>query len=862
PLKNIPGKVRIILTDALDVSNGYAIADAIVIYAQSSMYMDMVTGTQTWYKQVLKHELAHYMTFIKLKRKLNFLGQISDISVPRWFYEGVAQYYTENWNTYRGDIYIRNAILNGELNYSALNNLQDGKLLYAAAHGFIRFLADQYGDSSLVKLMDHNKNGWLFDFGGAFQEVYQNNPERIFKDFIRHTVIYYGDLLAEYPVSHIPEFLPSYGYSAYQVIPLSLKDSTFIIVARQKEIYRYRTASIVHYKNGKINSTRQISNQISTNIVLNRDKNLAAFGRYYFDIESNQVSLKYLWQIYNLETGKKTAVDKKLRVRDAVFDRDNNLILAEVTADHSTLYRFHLNKKELKSIYTSTLPFGSLACLGDNRLIISAQRKNGYRDLFILDDSLLTALTDDPEDDRRPVIINDSLIIFNRYIDDNPALASINLNTDSLQIILNDQDAYWIEGYDRTTAQIIISAWDTDGQNKFALLPLDSLKLLPVPPDTIAKKERYSTWITKKPEAAVMIDMPDTTITDLKKRHIIFPQWDLIHIFSFGFPLYDSDLGLGLFGFTSWIEALQRQALAGTFAIYQKDFSKSLIVLVHELMANNTLFSTTYYHGPVIFSYQNGEYIEMYQDIGEIGWNKPYFIGGNQRFIFTPEITYSGYYYQLDEPLLNYPGNFGYHGPAIKLNLNYLLPTGLYPYIPKRQLKVSAKYFKSLNQQYDFGISEINLQLATNLLFESLGFQTHLSAIKKYGNIPALKTIGVDRFYEYDFPRDFKYTRPVRGVRKDLSSNELYWSSTEISLYLADRTGLSLLFLPVNNLGINIFLDYAALDNSFRDKVYGYGSEISFGENLYRLAFGQAQGKYRNTLTDKKWYFRLSLYMP
>ena len=166
-------KIRIILTDAPDVTNGYALSDAVTIYALSSMYMEMTTGTQTWYEQVLKHELAHTLTFIKIKRKLNFLGELANLTVPRWFYEGIAQYYTENWNTYRGDIYIRNAVLSGKLNYSSLESLDDGRLLYAAAHGFTRFLADQYGDSSLVKVMAYNEKGWLFDFDEAFNKIYR-----------------------------------------------------------------------------------------------------------------------------------------------------------------------------------------------------------------------------------------------------------------------------------------------------------------------------------------------------------------------------------------------------------------------------------------------------------------------------------------------------------------------------------------------------------------------------------------------------------------------------------------------------------------------------------------------------------------
>ncbi|MGD9900423.1 MAG: hypothetical protein AB7T22_14960, partial [Calditrichaceae bacterium] len=55
-------KARIILTDAPDFSNGYAVGKDVVIFATSSMYIQTWTGSDLWYGQVLKHELAHHIT--------------------------------------------------------------------------------------------------------------------------------------------------------------------------------------------------------------------------------------------------------------------------------------------------------------------------------------------------------------------------------------------------------------------------------------------------------------------------------------------------------------------------------------------------------------------------------------------------------------------------------------------------------------------------------------------------------------------------------------------------------------------------------------------------------------------------------
>ncbi|MEJ2545064.1 MAG: hypothetical protein P8Y99_13440 [Calditrichaceae bacterium] len=855
-------KIRIILTDAPDVTNGYALSDAVVIYALSSMYMDMTTGTQTWYKQVLKHELAHTLTFIKIKRKLNFLGELANLTVPRWFYEGIAQYYTENWNMYRGDIYIRNAVLSGKLTYSALESLEDGRLLYAAAHGFTRFLADKYGDSCLVKVMAYNEKGWLFDFDEAFNKIYGKSPDKIFTDYIRHMVIYYGDMLAEYPVSKLKEKLLSVGYRTFQVIPLSAKDSTYLAVYQDDNIQNYKTVSIIQYQKGKIHNQKTITNNVNTNVFLNKDRTLAAYGSYYYGFESNQISLKYIWKIYDLNTGKTHTISNPLRARQAVFDEDNNLIVCEVLANQSILHQYECNDNGEEVLFLSELPIGSLACLSDEQLVISVQRKNGYRDLFLLKDSVLTALTNDEEDDRNPVAINDSLIAFNRYIDDNPALAVYNLHTNSINTILNDQFDYWLHGYDEITEKLIVSTWDADRVDEFAMLPLDSIYKKIIQPDTIMKKEMYASWTTKEPDAADLINIPDTTIQNKEIKPVKFPQLDLIHLFSFAIPWYDEELGVGLVGMTGWMEALQRQALAAVFEVHSNQISKSLVMITHNLAAFNSLFSTTYYHGPVIFSHQNGNYLDMYQDIGELSRTKVHYFNGNRRFTSRMTLAYTGYYYTFNEDASLTRNNYGYHGPSMRINFEYLLPTKLYPAIAKRRLALSIKYFKSLNFQYDFGISEVNLNLSSNLFSEYLGFSARLTAINKHGNLPPLKSIGIDRFYEYDFPRDFKYTRPIRGIRKNLYSDRLYWSSTELTYFLSERTGLKLLFLPMNNLTVKGFFDYAALGYRIQNQVYSYGGEVSFGESLYRAGFGIAEGKYMGIKSNKEYYLRLSLYFP
>ena len=120
---------RIILTDKPDVSNGFALQNTVVVYARSSMFMPYWSESKDWYRLVLTHELAHWVTYRAVKRRLSFLGGALNLTVPRWFYEGIAQYLAESWNTFRGDATLKRALLAGKLNQTALENTNNGILL-------------------------------------------------------------------------------------------------------------------------------------------------------------------------------------------------------------------------------------------------------------------------------------------------------------------------------------------------------------------------------------------------------------------------------------------------------------------------------------------------------------------------------------------------------------------------------------------------------------------------------------------------------------------------------------------------------------------------------------------------------------
>ncbi len=354
--KYLEDKCRIIFTDAPDISNGFAVGNTIVIYGTSSAYLSGWTGQKNWYDLVVKHELAHHVTMRALKRKASFFGLVTLAAVPRWFFEGIAQYFAEDWTLTRGDIYLQNAVLQSKLDYTVLTNLNDGRLLYASAHGFVRFLADQYGDSSLIKLMAYNKDGWFYDFEKAFKHTFQKSSKSLFLDFVKHTTIYYGSKLAQYPVNKFKE-ISSFPASTRQIVPFNFTDSVIVTGVEKNDQY-YLSAWVAKLDSSdKLIAVDKILSNFNSDIFISPDDQFIAYAQADYSVSKNLNSIKFDWYFKNIKSGTETTVAEKIRARFAAFDNKNRFYLTVVESNSSSILRFATDSYKVDTLITSDFVF-------------------------------------------------------------------------------------------------------------------------------------------------------------------------------------------------------------------------------------------------------------------------------------------------------------------------------------------------------------------------------------------------------------------------------------------------------------------------------------------------------------------------
>ncbi|HED11045.1 MAG TPA: hypothetical protein ENJ10_10180 [Caldithrix abyssi] len=840
-------KTRIILTDAPDVTNGFAVENNVVIFVRSSSFMRFWSGPFTWYNLVLEHELAHHVTFRAIWRKSNYFGQIGTLTVPRWFFEGIAQYFAESWTPFRGDIYLKEEVINGRFDTDDLSNLQNGRLLYAAGHAYIRYLASTYGDSSLIKLMRYEKDGFFYDFDDAFEQVYGKSPDDLFPWFVRHLTLHYGHQLAAQPDFKPEKLLPSFGYRDISVVPLAKEDSLYLARTVLKKNHLYTTGLIARVKKGEVEITEIISDDLATEMFVSADERYVAYGRHHLEVKADQAGLSYDWFVYDRNTGQKRRVATRIRAVEAAFDPEQRLILSVADGLNSYLIRYDRTSRD--TLLTTENSLGQIRSLKDGALMFESQSGlTAQRDLFLWRAGIIRQITDDSLEQRNFFPLDEQTVLHNTMLDNHAAVV---VSSDTMTTLIHAQQDVWLQGYDARSHTMVVKYARADGNSYFTVLSPDSLRLRPLRPHRTYVSAGYDDWMVKKARAVAPADsLPFQRFTEKKS----FPQGTMIHLQSLIWPLYDPVQGAGLFFSTAWMEALQRQLITAN-VIYMKNPRERFATFYYRLLAMNLEWSAAWYHGPVIFPFEEFGRETVVRDALQAGVAYARHLGGQARWPYRLELMWQ--YDAFDGELVP---DVAYQKIRIGGQLMYRKRSAYAGVIPKRQAGGSLFADISLDGRYPFRVWQGELFAGSNLISEKVGVEARGAWVRVDGTAPYSTLSGIDRFYSYDLPRDVRYTRSVRGFSGNLLGNSLLWSSVEARMLLASRTGLTALFLPINNLAGAVFADGARVKRGgSSDDVYSWGGELSFGEQGLRFGAGWARSYLNGRRYDQSLYLRLRL---
>ena len=154
----MPRRTSMVITDEDQIVNGYALPGKIFLWVNQNDFAHFFSGDEKWLRKVIAHEFQHTVWFEASRNWMGLFGLLG--GAPAWYVEGVAEYMTEVWGPYRSDLDVRSSILRNR--HQSLDPHDSG-------FSMVRYMADQYGDSTLVRAVKERHWG-LPAFSRGFQK--------------------------------------------------------------------------------------------------------------------------------------------------------------------------------------------------------------------------------------------------------------------------------------------------------------------------------------------------------------------------------------------------------------------------------------------------------------------------------------------------------------------------------------------------------------------------------------------------------------------------------------------------------------------------------------------------------------------
>lgn len=107
------------------------------------------------FKHVIQHELVHVFVRSRMNRVLKDHRRASHAGLPLWFTEGIAEYWSEGWDS-QAEMILRDAVLNDHLvPLSRMDAIYGTFLMYKEGQAICKYIAETFGEEKLLQLVDN-----------------------------------------------------------------------------------------------------------------------------------------------------------------------------------------------------------------------------------------------------------------------------------------------------------------------------------------------------------------------------------------------------------------------------------------------------------------------------------------------------------------------------------------------------------------------------------------------------------------------------------------------------------------------------------------------------------------------------------
>ncbi|MDI6766254.1 MAG: hypothetical protein QME52_05465 [Bacteroidota bacterium] len=396
------------------------------------------------FKHVIRHELVHVFMLSKINRVLLDHRQRQDRLPPLWFVEGLAEFWSTDWDI-QAEMVMRDAVISNYLvPLNEMEKIYGTYLMYKEGQNILQHISEKYGREKILFLME---NIWK---STNFEEVFELTLGVNYQKFDEGWIYglkkkYYPLLEAADQPSGITKALVADGFNS---------KPTYFQNGTQREIYFIG--------------------------------NLTGYtGIYNINLDS-ALTRKEFKPTLVIE-GERTSELETFHLFQSKLDIAPDGILAFVTksGENDAIHLYDvINDCFGKSYnFNELVVIGSLSWSPDGKKIaLTAVDKSGYNDLYIWDtgQETLLRLTNDVYDERDPCWspLGDKIVFTS---DRTPYgkngkynLFTYDLNTHAIQYLTYGKESYYSPQFSYDGSSLLFTS-DHDGARNIWIMKLDTL---------------------------------------------------------------------------------------------------------------------------------------------------------------------------------------------------------------------------------------------------------------------------------------------------------------------------------------------------------------------------------------------------
>lgn len=572
-------KIRIYLSDEDAIVNGFAVP---IGNGYTDIWVHVLdvsgswTGEEKWLRKVIAHELAHIFHFKATRSNLGLFGDVFGDPTPSFWTEGLAQYETERWEAQRGDRWLRTAVLDDQLSYEDGRSIWNGRLRYAVGNSQVRYFAEQYGDSTLAKLLKHRNRRFLglvraHNLYNAFPATIGKTYTAFYDDWRRHVNVYYNTLAGQLePVDSLyaePEKWP--GQYVYDV-KFSPDEQQIAVLSLAALVRPVRRLHLVPK-----DSTREArilaEGTIYAPVTWHPEGTKLAYAR---EVRGKYGSLVQDLFLVDVESGNEKRLTHSRRASSPSFSPDGTrLLFIGTQAGTSNLFLLDIESGEERQVTEFVGDVQLLNALWHPtapKAAFSKFDEAGRRDLWLVDleSGVLTQLTDTEHDDRAPVWSTDgSKIAFTSLRDYVPNVFVLDVDTKKSErvtaLALGADVLDWLQPDSmNATGQLVLNVPRSKTNDRAYRVPASRRASEP----EMDLPEPYTGWTKHRPPAEIPAQIAPNP--SLVGERYDYNAWrNLTHAVTFVVPYYGTAEDWGFGGTTFWTEPLGKHTFAFAGAI-------------------------------------------------------------------------------------------------------------------------------------------------------------------------------------------------------------------------------------------------------------------------------------------------------